>query len=141
MNNKLHLVTVYGVMINPENEILIVQRSEHDTFPLMWEFPGGSVEMNENPQDATIREVFEEIGIQTTPLYPLATVSDFSSKKNEHMIRVSYLCKYVKKDIILSEEHSAYKWIPLHSVTTNNYSDMLVATLKVLNEYPNLINI
>ncbi len=140
MNNKLHLITVYGVLINPHDEILIVQRAQHDTFPLMWEFPGGSVEMNENPLDATVREVFEEIGVETLPLYPLATVSDFSSKKNEHMIRISYLCKYVKKDIILSEEHRAYQWIPIHNEPTDSYSDMLIATLKVLKKYPNLIN-
>ena len=46
-----------------DDEILVCQRTRHQTMPLKWEFPGGKIEEGEQPRDALHRELEEELGI------------------------------------------------------------------------------
>jgi 8-oxo-dGTP diphosphatase len=45
-------------------EILCCQRTEYQTLPLKWEFPGGKIEAGEEPPEALKRELEEELGIR-----------------------------------------------------------------------------
>src|SRR5512143_2383509 len=45
------------------NKILICQRTRHQPLPLKWEFPGGKIESGEQPRDALVRELEEELGV------------------------------------------------------------------------------
>lgn len=48
------------------DEILICQRTRHQSMPLKWEFPGGKIEHGEQPRDALRRELEEELGVDAT---------------------------------------------------------------------------
>lgn len=55
-------VVVAGVsviMINEKKEILLIHRKDND----LWGLPAGSIELNESPENAAKREVFEETGL------------------------------------------------------------------------------
>lgn len=54
---------VVAALIVKDGKILICQRTRHQPMPLKWEFPGGKVELNEQPVDALVRELDEELGI------------------------------------------------------------------------------
>lgn len=45
------------------NKVLICQRTRHQPLPLKWEFPGGKIEQGEQPHEALIRELEEELGV------------------------------------------------------------------------------
>jgi 8-oxo-dGTP diphosphatase len=55
---------VAGLIVRGD-EVLICQRTKHQPLPLKWEFPGGKVEPNEQPEEALYRELEEELGILT----------------------------------------------------------------------------
>jgi 8-oxo-dGTP diphosphatase len=54
---------VVAALIWQEGNLLVCQRTRHQTMPLKWEFPGGKIEEGEQPRDALRRELEEELGI------------------------------------------------------------------------------
>jgi 8-oxo-dGTP diphosphatase len=54
---------VVAALIFKNGEVLVCQRTRHQTMPLKWEFPGGKIEDGEQPRDALRRELEEELGI------------------------------------------------------------------------------
>jgi 8-oxo-dGTP diphosphatase len=54
---------VVAALIRKDGNLLICQRTRHQTMPLKWEFPGGKIEEGEQPRDALRRELEEELGI------------------------------------------------------------------------------
>jgi 8-oxo-dGTP diphosphatase len=57
------MTRVVAGLIVRNNEILVCQRTRHQSMPLKWEFPGGKIEAGEQPRDALRRELEEELGI------------------------------------------------------------------------------
>ena len=51
-------------IIHRNGLILVGQRRKNDRHSLKWEFPGGKVEHGETPQEALIRELWEELQIK-----------------------------------------------------------------------------
>jgi len=54
---------VVGAAILRDGRCLVAQRSERMRMPLQWEFPGGKVELDEDPRAALRRELAEELGL------------------------------------------------------------------------------
>ena len=140
MQQNLQMVGVYGLILNQHNELLIVQRAPHDTHPGIWEMPGGGLEYGEDVKDGVIREVKEEAGLDVTVLYPIGAVSGFSSKKT-HIIRIAYLCKVTEanQNVVLSDEHSDYRWMSLTEKPRENFSNFLKELLRGLTQHPHLL--
>lgn len=49
---------------NRPSQLLAARRSAPETLAGMWEFPGGKVEPGEQPRNALMREVLEELGVE-----------------------------------------------------------------------------
>ncbi len=62
---------VVSAVICSQNKVLVVRRSKEDTYPGLWEFPGGGVDdvNGESVVQACRRESLEETGIDL-PLFP-----------------------------------------------------------------------
>lgn len=52
-----------AAIFNKEGKILLVQQTKSGRQPLRWGLPGGHAEGNENPEQTTIREIKEEVGL------------------------------------------------------------------------------
>ena len=59
-------LTVVAALIVRDSKILVCQRRRDDTHSLQWEFPGGKIEAGETPQQALLRELREELGVEST---------------------------------------------------------------------------
>jgi 8-oxo-dGTP diphosphatase len=57
------VIRVVAAVIEREGRYLITQRNAGAVLPLLWEFPGGQVEMDETNEQALLREVEWRIGV------------------------------------------------------------------------------
>ena len=60
----MKIIPVTCAIIQFDDKILAVQRSETMKLPLKWEFAGGKIEAGESEVDCIKREIFEELNIQ-----------------------------------------------------------------------------
>ena len=58
-------ILVVAAVIESGGKILACQRRKNDAFGLKWEFPGGKVHPGETPQAALVRELKEELGVES----------------------------------------------------------------------------
>ncbi len=71
-----------GVILDPDNHVLLAKRPEHLHQGGKWEFPGGKVEANESTTDALVRELKEEVNLDINDTEPLMTIShDYPDKQ------------------------------------------------------------
>lgn len=61
------MTTVVAGILRHNGRILICRRRADQPHPLKWEFPGGKLEARESPAGALIRELREELGIESQP--------------------------------------------------------------------------
>ena len=89
---KLVLV-VAAALIDRDGRVLLAQRSQDAVLGGLWEFPGGKVEPGETPEDALVRELKEEIGIETwnSCLAPLTFASH--TYESFHLMMPLYACR------------------------------------------------
>ena len=87
------LLVVAVALVDPDGRVLIAQRPEGKAMAGMWEFPGGKVDPGERPEDALIRELDEELGIETKAgcLAPLTFASH--AYDDFHLLMPLYVCR------------------------------------------------
>ena len=84
--------------------------------PGRWDLPGGRVEVNERLDDAFRREIKEELGFDKFIALGIVDYAMISRKENPSICLVAQLIKNDSDPIMLSPEHSAYRWISLEEL-------------------------
>ncbi|MBO0734881.1 MAG: (deoxy)nucleoside triphosphate pyrophosphohydrolase, partial [Methylocapsa sp.] len=104
---KLLLVAA-AALIDQDFRVLIAQRPQTKAMPGLWEFPGGKIEWDERPEQALIRELREELGIETEEacLAPLSFASH--AYPGFHLLMPLYVCRRWK-GYATAREHQALK--------------------------------
>ena len=89
---KIVLVSAVA-LIDPDGRVLLAQRPEGKSLAGLWEFPGGKVEPGETPEAALIRELKEELDIDTwsSCLAPLTFASH--SYPEFHLLMPLFACR------------------------------------------------
>ncbi|MEE4212400.1 MAG: 8-oxo-dGTP diphosphatase MutT [Parvularcula sp.] len=92
MTVKLMLVAA-AALVDPDHRVLIAKRPEGKAMAGLWEFPGGKVEPGERPEEALLRELREELAVetQTACLAPLTFASH--SYENFHLLMPLYVIR------------------------------------------------
>ncbi|MGI9462409.1 MAG: 8-oxo-dGTP diphosphatase MutT [Aestuariivirgaceae bacterium] len=80
-------------LVDPDGRVLICKRPQGKPMAGLWEFPGGKVEEGEVPEQALIRELEEELGIDVTKacLAPLTFASH--AYETFHLLMPLYVCR------------------------------------------------
>ena len=126
-DKKMVLVSAVA-LIDSDGRILIGQRPEGQKMAGYWEFPGGKIEQGETPESALIRELREELGIETSHscLAPLT----FASHEYDdfHLLMCLFLCR-VWQGGVQSRIHQNLAWV--YSKDLMKY-DMLPADIPMV---------
>ena len=97
-------------LIDVDGRVLLAQRPEGKAMAGLWEFPGGKVEPGETPEAALIRELHEEIGVDTwaSCLAPLTFASH--GYETFHLLMPLFVCRKWE-GMPMGREGQALKWV------------------------------
>jgi 8-oxo-dGTP diphosphatase len=97
-------------LIDADGRVLLAERPPGKAMAGLWEFPGGKVGPGETPEQALIREIKEELGIDVTSncLAPFT----FASHRYEHfhLLMPLYLCR-VWNGLVEPREGQRLAWV------------------------------
>lgn len=110
-NKKIKILHVVAcALIDGDGRILLAERPKGRSMEGLWEFPGGKIEEGETPEKALIRELNEELGIDTSEncLAPFTFASHLYDEF--HLLMPLYICRKWKGHII-GKENQNLKWV------------------------------
>lgn len=104
------LLVAACALVDADNRVLLSQRPEGKALAGLWEFPGGKVEPGETPEETLVRELREELGIETK--VPCLAPLPFASHAYEtfHLLMPLYVCRRFE-GIPMPREGQVLKWV------------------------------
>ncbi|PBB26757.1 MULTISPECIES: (deoxy)nucleoside triphosphate pyrophosphohydrolase [unclassified Mesorhizobium] len=107
---KRLLLVAACALVDTDGRVLLAQRPEGKQLAGLWEFPGGKVEPGETPEQCIIRELHEEIGIETE--IPCLAPLTFASHSYDgfHLLMPLFVCRRFR-GIAQPREGQALKWV------------------------------
>jgi 8-oxo-dGTP diphosphatase len=93
MGDKPIVLVSAVALLDVDNRVLLAQRPDGKVMAGLWEFPGGKVEQGETPEAALIRELNEELGIDThkSCLAPIGFASH--GYDDFHLLMPLFVCR------------------------------------------------
>jgi len=110
---------IKGLIIHNGNYLAVHKAKISDD---KYELPGGRMEFGETIEDTLKREIYEELGVEVSPIKLVDTWNYINAEKNYQVAGIIYLCELKENnlDIRLSEEHTDYKWFKIGDVSNMN---------------------
>ena len=107
---KRLLLVAACALVDTDRRVLLAQRPQGKQLAGLWEFPGGKVEPGETPEECLVRELNEELGIETEIpcLAPLTFASH--SYDDFHLLMPLYVCRRFE-GTARGMEGQALKWV------------------------------
>ena len=104
------VLVVAVALVDVDGRVLIARRPEGKTMAGLWEFPGGKMADGETPEAALIRELQEELGIDTRQscLAPIGFASH--AYADFHLLMPLYVCR-VWRGEITPREGQEIAWV------------------------------
>ncbi|HEY1146747.1 MAG TPA: (deoxy)nucleoside triphosphate pyrophosphohydrolase [Allosphingosinicella sp.] len=104
------MTVVAAALVDGDGRVLLQQRAPGRQMAGLWEFPGGKVEPGERPEQALIRELAEELGIETE-IACIAPATFASAELGErHLLLLLYICRKWRGEP-RPLDASALKWV------------------------------
>ncbi len=100
--NYTHFVSVAALVTNDDNEILLIKSPGRG-----WEYPGGMVEPGETFEDALLREIKEESGIDVEIIGFIGICKNIE----KHVVNIDFACRAIGGKPTTSDESSEVRWV------------------------------
>jgi dATP pyrophosphohydrolase len=110
---KLGVVDVYIISPTPGPwQILVLQRADDTRCPRAWESVHGTIEPAERPEDAALRELREETGLNAERLYNVTTHAFYLHASNTVQLAIVFAAFVgASPAVSLGEEHQRFEWL------------------------------
>lgn len=128
---SIHVVA--GVITDARDRILLARRTEGRDLAGLWEFPGGKVDPGETPEQALVRELREELGIEARVGEPVIAVPQQYPHKR--------LCLDVRRiaawsGTVKGLDGQALAWVPPHKLASYAMPDADRPVVAALRDPP-----
>ena len=109
------LLVVACALVDADGRVLVAQRPAGRPLAGLWEFPGGKLIQGETPEACLIRELQEELGVDTESscLAPLTFASH--AYDGFHLLMPLYVCR-VWRGQPMPREGQALRWLRPHAL-------------------------
>jgi len=112
MNVTSSLVEAHVIReVGNEIEFLLLKRAANEKYPGVWQMVTGSIE-SETAYQTALREIKEESGLTPKKLWVVPNINSFYSPEKDVIVLIPVFSVLVNRNqnVIISEEHSEYKW-------------------------------
>src|SRR5579864_9548288 len=123
---------VVAALIMKDGDVLVCQRTKHQTMPLKWEFPGGKIEEGEQPRDALRRELDEELGINAKIGEEVARIKHEYKTGNSVELRFYAVREYQGK--IENRIFKDIRWSPKNQLPSFDFLEADLELVKGLSQ-------
>lgn len=123
-------IEVVAAIIRRDGRYFATQRG-YGEFEGMWEFPGGKIEPGEEPRDALVREIHEELAVEVT-VGELFRVREFDYPKF-HLTLHCFFCLLPGGMEPRLLEHKAGRWLTANELAALPW---LPADEEIIRELP-----
>jgi len=127
MSDMVHVAV--AVIINDDDEVCISLRHKDSHQGGLWEFPGGKIESQESVEQALLREIKEELGLEIKTSRPLITINhDYSDKKvclHVHMVTAYH-------GLANGAEGQQVKWLPVAQLSGHEFPAANLSIIKAI---------
>ena len=119
------IIRVVAAIIKKDNKIFATQRG-YGEFKDGWEFPGGKIESDEDPRDAIVREIKEELAADII-VGDLFTTVEYDYPKF-HLSMDCFWAELAPNSDMMLLEHEAAKWLSIDEIDTVDWlpADIIV---------------
>jgi 8-oxo-dGTP diphosphatase len=108
--NAVRRVRVAAGVCFRDGEILLTRRPPGGEHGLLWEFPGGKIEPGETPEQALVREIREELGVDCEALAVLDRARHTYPSRLE--VEIVFLgCRLASHQFTASEAVHEARWV------------------------------
>ncbi len=102
VGEKSNGLIAHAIVMDEEDRLLIIRRTmikrgKNNFLGGKWDIPGGTVEPQEMPRDAAIRETMEEVGLEVQLREIVYETSNYDQRKNMVFTTLFYTCNLVGK--------------------------------------------
>lgn len=114
INSMESEVVVKAVLVNEQEEILVLRRSQTDPIrPGGPDFPGGGQDIGEDVMQTATREIQEEVGMKVDPSELRIVHLHMSTEEQKTVFRILCAARVETPSITLSFEHDLYQWLDI----------------------------
>ena len=100
-----------------------------------WTLPGGRLEAGEKPEEALVREVFEETGLEVTVGDVTGSWYFSVPSENEERVLTNFLCTEIGGKFRLSDEDVEAKWVTPREFLMDEYKVSHVSLKKAISNH------
>lgn len=104
---------VTAAIIRQNSKILICQRPAEKNCGLLWEFPGGKIEVGETGEQCIVRECQEELGITLSVEREL---TDITYEYPDRIVHLRFYLCGIEAGVPKKKEHNALNWIGMDEI-------------------------
>jgi 8-oxo-dGTP diphosphatase len=107
------VLTVDAIIRDELGRILLMERGA-EPFKGTWVLPGGLVDPGETVEEACVREVMEELGLEVLIVGLVGIYSEPGRDPRGSFVSIAYQVEVVGGKILHTEEAPTHRWLGLH---------------------------
>ena len=104
------LIVSAAALIDLDGRVLLSKRPRKKVLGGLWEFPGGKLEPNEKPEEALMRELFEELGISTWKSCLAPLTFSYCDYEEFDLLLLLFVCRKWEGQV-KAREGQELKWV------------------------------